>query len=246
MTVRLTGGVLAGRRLAGPARVGKGLPRERRSASGRRGARPGAFPGAFPAASVPGAIGAGQRPSAARLRKSLFEVLGAEVAGSSVLDVCAGAGTLGFEALSRGAAHCVFVERSRPMARLIANNAQRLGVDAFRLIGGDALVSLGRLADAGARFGVVFCDPPWQDWEAGAGERLIATAFRLDPGLVVAEHPAAFQPAARIPGARSGEPAPPPAFRPGLVRIRTRIVGRGAYSLYRQRAEPPEPSTSRF
>lgn len=205
MSVRITGGRDSGRRLLGPPRPGRG-----------------------------GAPPAGLRPSAARLRKSLFEVLADELPGSTVLDLCAGVGALGFEALSRGARRCLFLERAPRMARLIERNAERLGAEAIEIRIGDAERELRRLVRAGARFGVVLLDPPWDLWESGAGERLLAGAARLIPEVVAAEHRSSFAPP---------EAAPDPGKGPAmLVRRRTTAVGDGAFSLYRPAAETREPS----
>ena len=216
MSVRIVGGAFAGRLLFGPA-------------SGRgRGSR---------------GDGAGLRPSAARLRKSLFGVLLPELHGAEVLDVCAGVGTLGFEALSRGAAHCVFLERDRRMCRLIERNAARLGLNSLTLLEGEAAPRLARLAAARREFGILFCDPPWYEWTAGGGMRTFAAALRLRPRTAVCEHPAKFSPPSRIPlrpgaGGDARQPAAPGEF----LRSRTRIVGQGAYSLYRRAPEPMQPS----
>ena len=215
MSVRIAGGVFAGRLLAGP-------PRAR-------------APRKSPAASE------GIRPTAARLRKSLFMVLADALAGARVLDVCAGVGTLGFEAVSRGARDCVFVERSPRLARVIERNGERLGAPSFRVIAGDATRELRRLRHAGKAFEVVFLDPPWEDWETGAGARLLTEAVPLAP-LVVAEHRASWSPPPRAeagleagPGTLSGSVA--------AVRVRTTAAGDGAFSLYRRETEAGEPGT---
>ena len=191
VSVRIAGGVFAGRVLFGP---------ERGKMGGHQGRR-------------------GLRPSGARLRKSLFEVLAPELRGVAVLDVCAGVGTLGFEALSRGAAHCVFLERNRRMCRLIAKNAGRLGLEAVTLLPGEAALRLGRLAASGREFRVVLCDPPWQDWESGLGMRVFEAALRLRPRTAVCEHPARFSPPrANLPECRrSVPPHPHPHRRAGGV-----------------------------
>ena len=127
------------------------------------------------------------RPTAVRLRKSLFAVLGDEMTGARVLDLYAGVGTLGFEALSRGARESVFVERSPRLGGLIERNAARLGTRAFELVVGDALRELRRLLRAGRAFDVAFLDPPWEIWESETGLELLRGAVGLAP-LAVAEH----------------------------------------------------------
>ena len=205
MSVRISGGVFRGRVLAGPPRAGS-----------RAGSTP---------------MVEWARPSAVRLRKSLFTVLAGELEGARVLDMCAGVGTLGFEALSRGARDCVFVERSPRLGRLIERNAARLGTNAFRLVVEDALGEVRRLLGAGRRFDVAFLDPPWEIWGSEPGVALLRAAVGLAP-LVVAEH-------------RSSWTAPPSVVvrperdpRTGScplvgVKTRTTAAGDSAFSLYR-------------
>ncbi len=180
----------------------------------------------------------GLRPTAARLRKSLFSVLADEVPGSWVLDLCAGVGTLGFEALSRGAGQCVFVERAPRMCRLIERNAEHLGVHSLRLVAGGAARELRRLAGVGTEFGIVFLDPPWRDWEAGPGLSLLEAAARLGPGVIAAEHRSGWAAPVRIGGGES-EAAPRKAF----VRTRTLTAGDGAVSLYQRESGEGNPLT---
>ena len=206
MSLRISGGVFRGRVLTGPPRAD----------SSRR----------------PAQAADRSRPSAVRLRKSLFAVLAEEVAEARVLDLCAGVGTLGFEALSRGARECVFVERSPRLGRLIERNGARLGTSTFELVVGDALGELRRFLGAGREFDVAFLDPPWETWESEEGLELLRGAVSLAP-LVVAEH-------------RSSWTAPPSVVvRPEResrsrrcpllgVKIRTTAAGDGAFSLYRR------------
>ena len=100
--------------------------------------------------------GAGTRPTADRVREALFSMLG-DVSGASVLDLYAGSGALGIEALSRGAASAVFVERDAQAAATIRRNLDELGTegDVRRQ---DAMVFL---ATSRATFDLVFCDPPY-------------------------------------------------------------------------------------
>ncbi len=207
MSVRIAGGVFAGRVLTGPPR-----PDRRRS-------RPTAKP---------------TRPTAVRLRKSLFTVVADDLVEARVLDLFAGVGTLGFEAVSRGARQCVFVERSPRMARVIERNAERLEIGAVEVVVGDALRELRRFGREGRRFEVVFLDPPWEDWETGTAAKLIGEAIGLAP-LVVAEHRSSWTPPVTVTGAEpeSGSSHTPPAG----VKTRTTAAGDGAFSLYRREEE---------
>jgi 16S rRNA (guanine966-N2)-methyltransferase len=135
------------------------------------------------------------RPTSDRLRETLFDVLGPEVEGSRFLDVFAGTGAVGIEAISRGAAQAVFIENHGPAATLIRRNLESLGVrSGFQILGEDALRGLTKLAgkhrpgDAG--FDFVFVDPPY-----AAGEQydrvlqFLGSALFLGPGAtVIAEH----------------------------------------------------------
>ena len=103
----------------------------------------------------------GLRPTSDRLRETLFDVLAPRVEGARVLDAFAGTGALGFEALSRGAAHVVFVESDRRATTAIARTAGAWGVAAdYTIHVGDAVDWLRRLAH-GPRFDLILLDPPY-------------------------------------------------------------------------------------
>ena len=127
------------------------------------------------------------RPTADRVRESLFARLGC-LAGKRVLDLFAGSGALGFEALSRGAEHVVFVDRSSAAATLLGKSAALLGVeDAVEVRRGEARAVLRRLA--GHRvFDLVFLDPPYaSDALSGALRGLVESRLLAPDALVVAE-----------------------------------------------------------
>lgn len=100
----------------------------------------------------------GLRPTADRLRETLFNWLGQTLDGKVCLDLFAGSGALGFEALSRGAARVVMVERDRQALRALRENAEKLGAERLELHDADALQFLSRES---RRFDVVFLDPPF-------------------------------------------------------------------------------------
>lgn len=186
------------------------------------------------------------RPAAARLRKSLFAVLADEIPGARVLDVCAGVGALGFEALSRGATHCVFVERARGVAGRLGRSALRLGLAGADLRVGPAERLLPALRRRGERFDLVFLDPPWKDWDERPAPalRLLAGAAALRPGLLVALHRVSQSLPAEVRERSGPAPAPGSAAAPGAEtayrRVRTTAAGDGAFSLYR----PSEPEVA--
>ncbi len=103
------------------------------------------------------------RPTLSRVRESLFMILQPRLEGAVVLDLFAGAGALGLEALSRGASEAHFVETSRPAALALKENIRRLGfADRSRVIQDDALRYLARTAKNPAqRFDLVLLDPPY-------------------------------------------------------------------------------------
>ena len=113
--------------------------------------------------------GAGTRPTADRVREAVFSILG-PVEGLRVLDLYAGSGALGLEALSRGAESATFVESARPAVAAIRANLDATGEEA-EVVASDAIAWL-RAARAGERaFDLVFCDPPY-DAAAGIAQPL--------------------------------------------------------------------------
>lgn len=120
--------------------------------------------------------GSATRPTADRVREALFSMLG-DVGGASVLDLFAGTGALGIEALSRGAASVVFVERERSALSALSANLAALGLQApqAQVRARDALVALREAAEAGETYDLVFLDPPYaqaQRWARELGEAL--------------------------------------------------------------------------
>jgi 16S rRNA (guanine966-N2)-methyltransferase len=101
----------------------------------------------------------GLRPSPDRVRETLFNWLGQDLTGLACLDLFAGSGALGFEALSRGASSVVMVEAARDAADALRANAKLLGAESWRLVAGDAIEFL--RAYRGVPFDVVFVDPPF-------------------------------------------------------------------------------------
>lgn len=142
------------------------------------------------------------RPTSDRLRETLFNVLGQDVAGSRFLDLFAGTGAIGIEALSRSAKEVVFVENHAPAAGLIRRNLESLGIQkGARVLATDALRGLEKLAGhhiqkaGGILFDFIFLDPPYsaaKDYSRvleflGSGD-LLASA-----GIVIAEHRRSFE-----------------------------------------------------
>lgn len=130
------------------------------------------------------------RPTSDRLRETLFNILAPRTRGSRFLDLCAGSGAVGIEAISRGASDVVLVESSRAACSAIEANLKTLRIEnGFRLIRRDAMVALKQLAEASAQFDIVFFDPPYTSelYEDVLNE--LATSSVLSPGsIVIVEH----------------------------------------------------------
>jgi 16S rRNA (guanine966-N2)-methyltransferase len=133
------------------------------------------------------------RPTSDRLRETLFNVIAPRVGGARFLDLCAGSGAVGIEALSRGAGHATFVDKSRKMCGLVEANLDLCGVpeELTEVVMSDAADFLRRAAGRNTEgWNIVFYDPPY------ATDYLpILEAFGAPPatllkegGLLVAEH----------------------------------------------------------
>ena len=105
----------------------------------------------------------GLRPTPDRLRETLFNWLLADIHGARVLDSCAGSGVLGFEALSRGAAYCTFIEFNQAQAQRLEYSAQqlKLNTDCYKIIAGAAEQVLLQNLTFDRPFDIVFIDPPY-------------------------------------------------------------------------------------
>jgi len=126
------------------------------------------------------------RPTRSMVRQALFNVLGERVVDAYFLDLFAGAGTVGFEALSRGARRATFVEQQREHVQLIAANAARFQCeDRCLLVRGDASRWLRDHGDEAATADVCFIDAPYQDPSIDSLLRLLG---EHPPPLVVCEH----------------------------------------------------------
>jgi 16S rRNA (guanine966-N2)-methyltransferase len=101
------------------------------------------------------------RPTSDRVRENIFNLVG-PVDGARVLDLFAGSGALGIEALSRGAASAVFVEHDADAVRTIERNLDRLRLPGARIVHGEVLGTIAREASAGAKYDLVLVDPPYE------------------------------------------------------------------------------------
>jgi 16S rRNA (guanine(966)-N(2))-methyltransferase RsmD len=130
------------------------------------------------------------RPTSDRVKESMFSILGGEVDGKSVLDLFAGTGNLGIEALSRGAKRVVFVEKSREALGLIKKNLLACRMEnKSELLFKDVDQAIGDLKGRGERFDLILMDPPY---EKGLIQRtlnkLTAEKVYHDDSVLVVEH----------------------------------------------------------
>jgi len=133
------------------------------------------------------------RPTSDRLRETLFNILAPRIEGARFLDLCAGSGAVGIEALSRGAEHVTFVDQSREMCALIEANVNALKVDEdeIEIIAAEATEYLRRkLKKHSVPFEIIFFDPPYaMDYNSvleSVGKHL--AILLADDGLVIVEH----------------------------------------------------------
>lgn len=130
------------------------------------------------------------RPTGARVKEALFNILPHDLSGLKILDLFAGSGNLSVEALSRGAAEAVLVDLSPKLARTIRENLRTLGfADRTQIWTSSALQAIRRLAHRRYTFDLVFVDPPY---EKGWTGKIVAALGREEllrqSGIVIAEH----------------------------------------------------------
>jgi len=128
------------------------------------------------------------RPTTDKVKESLFNIIQFDVGGSRVLDMFAGTGQLGIEALSRGAAEAVFIDASPAAAAIVRENVRLAGVeDRARVLRGDSLASVRGLGS----FDLIFLDPPYSK---GLLEKALSAINEFDilreNGIIICELPA--------------------------------------------------------
>jgi 16S rRNA (guanine(966)-N(2))-methyltransferase RsmD len=177
--------------------------------------------------------GTGTRPLGDRVKETLFAILEPDLAGAKVLDLFAGSGAGGIEAMSRGATDAVFVEDDPRACRAIAENLRRAHVsERASVVRADAIKYLRERATADGPFDVVLIDPPY------AEPQLLEAAL----ASIAAAAPALLSPEAWV-VAKHFWRAPPPQASGLLASVRTRRFGETALAFYRQvdpsLADPP-------
>lgn len=129
------------------------------------------------------------RPTADRVKESMFNILAPQIAGARMLDVFAGSGGVGIEALSRGAQSCVFIEQNAECAAIIKHNLSLTGVaNRGEVLNRDALLALSILKKRDDSFNLIFLDPPYHSRELSSVLEVIALNGLLEEGMVIVEH----------------------------------------------------------
>lgn len=142
------------------------------------------------------AAGLATRPTSDRLRETLFNIIGRRIRGCRFLDICAGSGAVGIEALSRGAMEVTFIDNSRDACAMIEANLQELGAASLATINQrDASVALKLMERASEQFDIVFFDPPYSSPIYDQVLKRLGSGTLISPdGCVVAEHRAKIPP----------------------------------------------------
>jgi 16S rRNA (guanine(966)-N(2))-methyltransferase RsmD len=167
---------------------------------------------------IAGPDGLDTRPTASKIRQAFFNILSGKVSGARFLDLCAGTGLMGMEALSRGAGPVVFVEENRKLAKAIELNVKRLGYEA-EVICADARKVIPILEPE--KFDIIFADPPYRSVLSLSVLRGVGSHRLLDAdGTLAIEHDRGAQ----LPGDSEG-----------LVRYDRREYGQTAVTFYRAR-----------
>lgn len=173
--------------------------------------------------------GRGVRPTLDRVREAIFDVLRDRVRGARVLDLFAGSGALGLEALSRGAAHATFCDAAARPVQAVRDNARRLGFppSAVRVLPMPAHQAIRRLAGEGDHFDVAFVDPPYESLLYDETLLALAVSGLVAPGgVVVVEH---------------GRRREVGAVYGGLHAVRRRRYGETCVTYFERQAGPGAP-----
>lgn len=153
-----------------------------------------------------------------RARNALFNTISSQLEGAHVLDAFAGSGSLGLEAISRGASNAVFIEKDRIASKIISNNVRLLGVDSRTTIIKTTVSNWLETSDE-QKFDIIFADPPYHDTQFSTVERLLGL---LKPdALMILSHPGKGE----VPS------------RPGVVVVDNRSYGNLNLTYYRRNTE---------
>ncbi len=159
------------------------------------------------------------RPVLDQVKEAIFNIL-FDVTEANVLDLFAGTGSVGLEALSRGAKQATFVDLSEEGARLIQKNAERCGAtEEVKILKMPAGRAIQHLEDQGQSFDLIFVDPPYlQKWVRKTLERLVKTKLLTEKTRIIVEH----------------HPKEPVPEMPGLILTETRKYGQTLVTFLRR------------
>ncbi len=128
------------------------------------------------------------RPTLARVKESIFNLIQGKVQGSRVLDLFAGSGAFGAECISRGANAVYFVDREQNAINTIKENTKNMSED-FKIIKSDYLSALAEFAREGMTFDIIYLDPPYKsDFAIKALQKLADLSLLAQKGIVIVEH----------------------------------------------------------
>ena len=139
------------------------------------------------------------RPTSDRVRESVFGILGSRVEGAGVLDLFAGTGALGLEALSRGARSAVLVEQDPAAFSVLRRNVETLRAEGAEILKMDSLRALRHLKSRGRRFRLVFLDPPYGRGLALRAAEEMESCGVAEPGVTVVVEESAREALPRMP-----------------------------------------------
>ncbi len=131
------------------------------------------------------------RPTSGRIKKSIFDTIGIIDENSIVLDIFSGSGSLGIEALSRGAKSATFIEQNRSVAKTLKENIANCGLEKkAKVLELDYKKALDLLSRKNVNFDLIFIDPPYKLYEEESVENLVALGLNLlnENGMFIIEH----------------------------------------------------------
>jgi len=131
------------------------------------------------------------RPTADKVKEALFNIIQAIVADATVLDLYAGTGALGIEALSRGAQKAIFIDSFRDAISVIETNVKNFELTKnAKIYNATALEAIKRFGREGVKFDIIFLDPPYEAYDKNVLKEIEVNAILSDKGIVVLEHDA--------------------------------------------------------
>jgi len=134
------------------------------------------------------------RPTTDKVKEALFSIIQRDVPGSEFLDLCAGCGQIGIEAVSRGAVRATLVDKGGEPARMISQNLEKIRMkdsDEFRFYRMSVVPALEMLASKGEKFDIIFMDPPYRiapDLAKEAAEIISRENLLNEDGMLIVEH----------------------------------------------------------